>query len=220
MSLCAVLISSQLIQSDRRGDAQRVAQNVRGRHQDIQKIEQQMMELAQLFQDLETLVVQQEPAVAQIEQKAEDITGNVGKGNTELDGAVKKARAARRKKWICLGIIGNFKPAASLIMNANLDSRHHYCRPHRCPRYLGREWYAVRSQVEGECKETGYLEATILEILAELRRRLFHDNDADNGLKRSDDSQSHCGIGAFSLDSRILLHQHSKVVYRDLFNSV
>jgi syntaxin 1B/2/3 len=65
-----------------------------------------MMELAQLFQDLETLVVQQEPAVTQIEHKGEEVTENVGKGNTELDGAVKKAKAARRKKWICFGIVG------------------------------------------------------------------------------------------------------------------
>jgi len=75
-----------------------------------------MMELAQLFQDLETLVVQQEPAVTQIEQKGEEVTENVGKGNTELDGAVKKARAARRKKWICLGIIGMFQRATLLIV--------------------------------------------------------------------------------------------------------
>ena len=66
------------------------------------------MELAQLFQDLEALVVQQEPAVTQIEQKGEEVTENVGKGNTELDGAIVKARAARRKKWICLGIVGSY----------------------------------------------------------------------------------------------------------------
>jgi len=63
-----------------------------------------MIELAQLFQDLEALVVQQEPAVTQIEQRGEEVTEHVAKANTELDGAVKKARAARRKKWMCLGI--------------------------------------------------------------------------------------------------------------------
>jgi len=64
------------------------------------------MELAQLFQDLEALVVQQEPAVTQIEQTGEQVTENVGKANVELDGAVVKARAARKKKWICLGLCG------------------------------------------------------------------------------------------------------------------
>lgn len=67
-----------------------------------------MIELAQLFQDLETAVIQQEPAVAQIEQRGEEVTEHVAKANTELDGAVKKARAARRKKWYCLGIVGEY----------------------------------------------------------------------------------------------------------------
>ena len=78
-----------------------------------------MMELAQLFQDLEALVVQQEPAVTQIEQKGEEVTENVGKGNVELDGAIVKARAARRKKWICLGIVGMFSSLASVEIFAD-----------------------------------------------------------------------------------------------------
>lgn len=98
------VFSDALINSDRRGQAQSVAQNVRSRHQNIQKIEQDMMILAQLFQDLEALVVQQEPAVTNIEQKGEEVNDHVQGANTELDGAVKKARAARRKKWYCLGI--------------------------------------------------------------------------------------------------------------------
>lgn len=75
---------------------------VRGRHEAIQKIESQMIELAQLFQDLDTLVVQQEPAVTRIEQKGEEVTDNMGKANTEIDGAIVKARSRNRKKWWCL----------------------------------------------------------------------------------------------------------------------
>ncbi|OAP62418.1 syntaxin 1B/2/3/4 [Fonsecaea erecta] len=99
------IFSSALIQSDRRGEAQTVARNVSQRHEDIQKIERQMIELAQLFQDLEALVVQQEPAVTQIEEQGEQVAEHVAKANVELEGAVVKARAARRKKWICLGIV-------------------------------------------------------------------------------------------------------------------
>ncbi len=102
------IFSSALIQSDRRGEAQTVARNVSQRHEDIQKIERQMIELAQLFQDLEALVVQQEPAVTQIEQRGEEVTEHVSKAQGELEGAVVKARAARRKKWWCLGIVGEF----------------------------------------------------------------------------------------------------------------
>ena len=61
-----------------------------------------MYELAQLFQDMEALVVQQEPAVADVEQKSEGIQTNVGKANVEMDGAIKSARARNRKKWWCL----------------------------------------------------------------------------------------------------------------------
>lgn len=95
-----------LMQSDRRGQARAVLSAVQDRHAAIQKIEQQMIELAQLFQDMDTLVVQQEEQVAQIEQKGEEVVENLDKGNVELGGAVNSARGARKKKWICLGICG------------------------------------------------------------------------------------------------------------------
>lgn len=67
-----------------------------------------MLLLAQLFQDLEAAVVQQEPAVTQIEQRGEEVNEHVADANTQLTGAVDKARAARRKKWWCLGIAGTY----------------------------------------------------------------------------------------------------------------
>lgn len=92
--------------SNRKGQSQSALRAVQGRHEAIQKIERQMIELAQLFQDMEAAVVQQEPAVEIIDQKAEDTHMNISKGNEQLDQAVVKAAAARRKKWICLGIFG------------------------------------------------------------------------------------------------------------------
>ncbi|PGH07917.1 hypothetical protein AJ79_06125 [Helicocarpus griseus UAMH5409] len=99
------IFSQALIQSDRRGDAQKVSQMVRARHDEILKIERDLIELAQMFQDLDTLVVQQEAAVEQIDQQAEDVNENMHKGNEEIDGAIEKARARNKKKWICLGIV-------------------------------------------------------------------------------------------------------------------
>ena len=58
---------------------------------------------------MNALVVTQEPVVAQINEQAEVVNQNVVQANTQLDGAVKKARAARRKKWICLGIVGEYR---------------------------------------------------------------------------------------------------------------
>ena len=115
-----------LMNATRLGQANTTVRDVRLRHTAIQKIEQDMMELAQLFQDMEALVVQQEPAVNQIEQKGEEVNDHVTKANVELDGAVKKARAARRKKWICLGIVGECGPIDELNIQANVHSADHY----------------------------------------------------------------------------------------------
>lgn len=114
------IFSQALISSDRRGQAQSVAQSVRSRHNAIQKIESDMMQLAQMFQDLDALVIQQEAQVTNIEQRGEEVTDHVTKANVELDGAVKKARAARKKKWICLGIAGKF--SFSLVVAVNVST--------------------------------------------------------------------------------------------------
>lgn len=98
------VFTQALMQSNRQGQATAALNNVRDRHAQILKIERQMTELAQLFQDMNTLVVQQEVAVAQIEQKAEEVVDNLDKGNEEINTAVKTAYATRRKKWWCVGI--------------------------------------------------------------------------------------------------------------------
>jgi len=64
-----------------------------------------MIELAQLFQDMEALVVQQEDSVAVIEQKGEEVQENLDKGTEQIGVAIKSARARNRKKWWCLLIV-------------------------------------------------------------------------------------------------------------------
>ncbi|KJR82643.1 syntaxin 1B/2/3 [Sporothrix schenckii 1099-18] len=98
------MFQQAMMQSDRRGQARAVLSAVQDRHAALQKIEQQMVELAQLFQDMDTLIVQQEVNVMQIEQKAEEAVVNIDKGNEEIAVAVTTARKTRKKKWICLGI--------------------------------------------------------------------------------------------------------------------
>ena len=65
-----------------------------------------MMELAQLFQDMDAAVITQEPAVEKIEDQTENTVDHLDQGNKHLGGAVVKARSARRKKWICFWIVG------------------------------------------------------------------------------------------------------------------
>ena len=100
--------------SDRRGQAASTLRNGKERHEAIQKIEQQMVELAQLFQDLDQIVQQQEPLVENIEAKGEEIHENVVQANNEIGGAITKARSARRKKWWCL-LIGKTDPLPEFI---------------------------------------------------------------------------------------------------------
>lgn len=102
----AQVFQQALMQSDRRGQARAVLNAVQDRQAALQKIESQMIELAQLFQDMDTLVVQQEVQVNQIEQKGEEVVENLDKGNEEIAVAVTTARKTRKKKWICLGISG------------------------------------------------------------------------------------------------------------------
>lgn len=102
------VFSQALMQSNRRGQAQAALSAVQDRQRALQRIEQQMVELAQLFQDMDTLIVQQDVAVTQIEQKGEEVVENLDKGNEEIAVAVETAKKTRKKKWICLGICGKF----------------------------------------------------------------------------------------------------------------
>ncbi|KAL1976475.1 hypothetical protein VTN31DRAFT_2757 [Thermomyces dupontii] len=72
----------------------------------IRKIEQDMIELARLYEEVAELVQQQEPAVEQINQGAHDVVENVDNANKQIDQAIVSARNARRWKWyILIGII-------------------------------------------------------------------------------------------------------------------
>lgn len=75
---------------------------VRVRHDEIQKIERDFVELAQLFTDLDTLVVQQEEPVNQIETKGQEVHEDMNKANEQIGTAIKTAYSTRRKKWWCL----------------------------------------------------------------------------------------------------------------------
>lgn len=98
------IFQQALLNSNRRGQAQSTLRHVQQRHDAIQRIEKTMMELQGLFQDLDRMVIEQEPMVQNIEQKAEETNTHMEAGTAELGTAVVKARAARKKKWICLGI--------------------------------------------------------------------------------------------------------------------
>lgn len=98
------VFNQALMKSSRQGRAMTALSAVQERKEALADIERQMVELAQLFRHLDTLVVQQEVTVTQIEQEGEEVVEDLDKGNEEMGVAVQTARKTRRKKWICLGI--------------------------------------------------------------------------------------------------------------------
>ncbi|KAH6720717.1 t-SNARE [Leptodontidium sp. MPI-SDFR-AT-0119] len=98
------MFSQALMQSDRRGQSRAVLSAVQDRNAAIKKIESQMIELAEMFQDMDNLVVQQEAAVVNIEMKGEEVVDNMDKGNEQIGTAIQSARNTRKWKWWCLGI--------------------------------------------------------------------------------------------------------------------
>ncbi|TKA79128.1 hypothetical protein B0A55_02418 [Friedmanniomyces simplex] len=98
------IFQQALLQSNRQGQSQSTLRNVQQRHDAIQQIERTLLELQELFQDLDRMVVEQEPMVEQIGQKTEETETHLVAGNVQMGKAVNSARAARKKKWICLGI--------------------------------------------------------------------------------------------------------------------
>ncbi|KAF2798211.1 t-SNARE [Melanomma pulvis-pyrius CBS 109.77] len=97
-------IFQQALKSNRSGQASSVLGAVRARHNDIQRIEQTLGELAQLFNELNEVVVQQEVPVAAIENQTVQVKDDTEGANRKLDEGIKSARRARKLKWYTLGV--------------------------------------------------------------------------------------------------------------------
>ncbi|KAI1178605.1 t-SNARE [Nemania sp. FL0916] len=93
------------LRTNRTGQASSVLGAVRARHNELQRIEKTLMELASLFQDLAVLVEQQEVPVAQAEENAENTRKHLDDGNVQVKKGIISARNARKWKWWCLLIV-------------------------------------------------------------------------------------------------------------------
>jgi len=110
------IFQQALLQSNRQGQSQSTLRNVQQRHDAIRQIERTLVELQELFQDLDRMIVEQEPMVEQIGQKTEETETHLVAGNVEMGKAVRSARAARKKKWICLGISSECSPVTCQVL--------------------------------------------------------------------------------------------------------
>jgi syntaxin 1B/2/3 len=91
--------NKQQLKSNRSGQASSVLGAVRARHNDIQRIEKTMGELALLFTQLNEQVVYQEPIIQRTEEQTVQVKDDTENANKQLDEGIKSARRARRLKW-------------------------------------------------------------------------------------------------------------------------
>jgi syntaxin 1B/2/3 len=107
--LSRLLTSSLLLQlhanNAKTGQASAVLGAVRARQNEMQKVEQGLTELVRLFQDLDTLVVQDGVVVQRIEEQTRQADEDISKGIGEITVAQRSALHRRKLKWICFGIV-------------------------------------------------------------------------------------------------------------------
>ena len=73
---------------------------VRARHNDIQNIEKTMIELAELFNQLNEAVVLQDSQITQTEQKTETVLEEGKQANLQLDKGIEHIRRRNRlRRW-------------------------------------------------------------------------------------------------------------------------
>ncbi|KAK8214721.1 hypothetical protein M8818_002301 [Zalaria obscura] len=115
------------LKTNRSATASTVLGAVRARHNDIQTIERTLLQLNQLFEDLASAVIIQEPMIAQAEQHTEQVKTDTEAGNVQLDKGITHARRARKMKWwcffICLAIIAILALVLGLYFGLNSKNK-------------------------------------------------------------------------------------------------
>jgi syntaxin 1B/2/3 len=99
------VFAQSLLQSSRYGEARAALAEVQQRHDDIKKIEKTIEELANLFQEMNLVVDQQDAEIEHIENEAIQVTNDMEAGVQHIGKALEHAKSARKKKWICFLII-------------------------------------------------------------------------------------------------------------------
>ncbi|TVY92285.1 Syntaxin-like protein [Lachnellula willkommii] len=93
------------LKSNRSGQASSVLGAVRARHNELQRIEATLTDLAAMFADMAQIVEAQEPVIEHTEENAIKTADHVDHANTEIDKANEHARRRRRNKWYCLLLV-------------------------------------------------------------------------------------------------------------------
>ncbi|KAI3625205.1 hypothetical protein CBS9595_000566 [Malassezia furfur] len=99
------IFAQALRNSNRQGEARGALREVQERHNDIQRIEQTITELAALFQEMSILVEQQDEQLNVIKDHAQHTEQEVQAARQQTDKAVISAKKRRKMRWICFWIL-------------------------------------------------------------------------------------------------------------------
>ena len=94
--------------------------NVNSRSENIQKIARDIEELYKMQLEINEMVIRDEENLGAIVDRTNQVEQDTRTGNEQLTTAVDKARAARRKKWICFGIISKLPLSPRLRLFSKL----------------------------------------------------------------------------------------------------
>jgi len=99
------IFAQALRNTTRYGESRAAYREVQERHEEVQRIEKTLTELAQLFNDMSILVEEQDEGINVINTNAADANRDTEKAVQQVDKAVVSAKRARRMRWICFIII-------------------------------------------------------------------------------------------------------------------
>ena len=101
------MFGQQVLQSRKFQDTKAALDEVEQRHQDLMKIEKNVIELHQLFTEMTLMIQQQGEVIDDIETHVSNTVNYTEQANQEIDKAIEHRRSTRKKMWCCcvLGII-------------------------------------------------------------------------------------------------------------------
>lgn len=88
-----------------RGDAQATLTQMKSRLQDMQNIEKSILELNQMFLQMQDLVVSQGEVINRIEYNVDQIEDYTAQSAKNMDSALESQKAIQKKKWYIIMII-------------------------------------------------------------------------------------------------------------------
>ncbi|KAI9010134.1 t-SNARE [Hyaloraphidium curvatum] len=116
-------IFSQDILTSKVSDATSALQEAKVRHDDIQKIEQSIEELVQLFQDMSLLLDTQQEMVNTIEAQVENTAQYVEEGSKQVEQAIEYRKKSRRRWWWICGCVVVLVIVLALVLYFTIAKR-------------------------------------------------------------------------------------------------